>query len=109
MLKIMKYLKKSAVSVIAIIALLLVQALCDISLPDYTSKIVNVGIQQGGVENAVPEAIKEDELKKLLMFVDDNKQDDLKNAYSLVKSDDKNNKNYDKYVEKYPELKNKNI
>lgn len=109
MLKIMKYLKKSAVSVIAIIVLLLVQALCDISLPDYTSKIVNVGIQQGGVENAVPEVIKEDELKRLLMFVDNNKQDDLKNAYSLVKSDDKDNENYDKYVEKYPELKNKNI
>ena len=47
MLKIMKYLKKSAVSVVAIIILLLVQALCDISLPDYTSKIVNVGNTAG--------------------------------------------------------------
>ena len=88
MLKIMKYLKKSAVSVVAIIVLLLVQALCDISLPDYTSKIVNVGIQQGGIENAVPEVIKENELKRLLMFVDDNKRDTVEDSYTLVKSGD---------------------
>ena len=109
MLKIMKYLKKSAVSVVAVIVLLLVQALCDISLPDYTSKIVNVGIQQGGIENAVPEVIKENELKRLLMFVDDNKKDTVEDSYTLVKSGDTSDEKYDEYVEKYPELETENV
>ena len=109
MLKIMKYLRKSAVSVVAIIVLLLVQALCDISLPDYTSKIVNVGIQQGGIENAVPEVIKENELKRLLMFVDDNKKDTVEDSYTLVKSGDTSDEKYDEYVEKYPELETENV
>lgn len=109
MLKIMKYLKKSAVSVVAIIILLLVQALCDISLPDYTSKIVNVGIQQGGIENAVPEVIKENELKRLLMFVDNDGKDAVEDAYTLVKSGDTSDKNYNEYVEKYPKLETENV
>ena len=109
MLKIMKYLKKSAVSVVAIIVLLLVQALCDISLPDYTSKIVNVGIQQGGIENAVPEVIKENELKRLLMFVDDDKKDTVENAYTLVESGNTSDEKYDEHVEKYPKLETENV
>lgn len=109
MLKIMKYLKKSAVSVVAIIILLLIQALCDISLPDYTSKIVNVGIQQGGIENAVPEVIKENELKRLLMFVDNDDKDTVEDAYTLVKSGDTSDENYDEYVEKYPKLETENV
>lgn len=109
MLKIMKYLKKSAVSVLAIVILLLVQALCDISLPDYTSKIVNIGIQQGGIENAVPEVIKENELKRLLMFVDDDKKDTVENAYTLVESGNTSDEKYDEYVEKYPKLETENV
>ena len=109
MLKIMKYLKKSAVSVVAIIILLLIQALCDISLPDYTSKIVNVGIQQGGIENAVPEVIKENELKRLLMFVDNDDKDAVEDAYTLVKSGDTSDENYNEYVEKYPKLETENV
>ena len=46
MIKLMKYLKKSAGYIVLIIALLFLQAYCDLSLPDYTSKIINVGIQQ---------------------------------------------------------------
>lgn len=109
MLKIIKYLKKSAVSVIAIIILLLIQALCDISLPDYTSRIVNIGIQQGGIENSVPEVIKEDELKKLLMFVKKEEQKTVENSYTLIKSGDTKNENYENYLKEYPNLKNKDI
>ena len=54
----MKYLKKSAGYVVLIIALLFLQAYCDLSLPDYSSKIVNVGIQQSGIEDSVPEKIR---------------------------------------------------
>ena len=55
MLKILKYLRKTWVSVIVIVALLCVQAASDLALPDYTSKIVNTGIQQGRIETAIPE------------------------------------------------------
>ncbi|HHX57031.1 MAG TPA: ABC transporter ATP-binding protein, partial [Clostridiales bacterium] len=65
MLKIIKFLKKSWAYVLLIVALLIVQAMCDLSLPGYTSDIVNIGIQQGGVEEGVPEAISESEYQKL--------------------------------------------
>ena len=58
MLKVLKNLKESWLSVIIIILLLIVQAACDLTLPDYTSKIVNVGIQNGGIEEVAPEMIR---------------------------------------------------
>ena len=57
MLKLMKYLKGSVKSIFLIILLLVLQAFCDLSLPSYTSNIVNIGIQQGGVDSHVPEVI----------------------------------------------------
>jgi len=55
MFKLFKNLKSSAFTVIAIIMLLCIQATADLALPDYTSRIVNVGIQAGGIENVAPE------------------------------------------------------
>ena len=57
MLRVFRYLKSSIFSVLAVILLLVVQAYLDLTLPDYTSKIVNVGVQQGGIENAAIEEI----------------------------------------------------
>ena len=54
MLKVLKNLKKSIISVVIIILFLCIQAWADLTLPDYTSKIVNIGIQQGGIENVSP-------------------------------------------------------
>ena len=71
MIKLMKYLKKSAGYVILIIALLFLQAYCDLSLPDYTSKIVNVGIQQKGIEDGVPDTIRKESMEHLLLFLDE--------------------------------------
>ena len=59
MIKLMKYLKKSAGYIVLIIGLLFLQAYCDLSLPDYTSKIINVGIQQGGIPDGVPEKMRQ--------------------------------------------------
>lgn len=70
MLKIFRYLKSSFISVLAIILLLVVQAILDLTLPDYTSKIVNVGVQQGGIDSAAIEKIGEDSYKKLTLFLD---------------------------------------
>ena len=59
MLKLVKYLKSSIGPILLVVALLVVQAMCDLALPEYTSRIVNVGIQQGGIENAVPQVIRQ--------------------------------------------------
>jgi ATP-binding cassette subfamily B protein len=69
MFKILKNLKGSALIITTIIALLFLQAFCDLSLPAYTSDIVNIGIQQGGIEDAVPTDIRQSELEKLKFFM----------------------------------------
>ena len=81
MLKLMKYLKKSVGSIVLIIGLLFLQAYCDLSLPDYTSKIINVGIQQKGIEDGVPEKIRESSLKNLELFMSGEDITEISNAY----------------------------
>ena len=81
MLKVFKYLKSSIFSVLAVILLLFVQAYLDLTLPDYTSKIVNVGVQQGGIENAAIETIGEDTLNKLALFMDSKDKKYILNHY----------------------------
>ncbi|MDE7301778.1 MAG: ABC transporter ATP-binding protein/permease [Oscillospiraceae bacterium] len=68
MIKMLKYLGKSAAWIPLIVALLIVQAFCDLALPQYTSDIVDVGIQQGGVETAALDEIRGESFEKLLMF-----------------------------------------
>lgn len=84
MLKMIKYMKKSAVSVIAIIALLVIQAVCDLALPDYTSSIVNVGIQQHGIENAVPEVISKGDLDNLFIFMNSEDKNKVLDNYTYL-------------------------
>lgn len=74
-------------AMIAILAVLMVQAYCDLSLPGYTSDIVNVGIQQGGVDEKIPDAIAETDMEKLLVFVDSKDIETVKGAYELKKAD----------------------
>lgn len=81
MLKLMKYLKKSVGSIVLIIGLLFLQAYCDLSLPDYTSKIINVGIQQKGIEDGVPEKIRESSLENLQRFMSQEDKTEISNAY----------------------------
>ena len=73
-------------SLLAIIAVLFIQAYCDLSLPAYTSDIVNVGIQQGGIEDQVPEALSADEMEKLLLFVPEEDQGTVLDAYETDSS-----------------------
>ena len=107
MLKVLKYLKKSWVSVVAIILLLCLQAYTDLALPDYTSKIVNVGIQQGGIEDAVPEAIRSSQMENLLIFTNEDSQ--ILNDYTLLEKDSMEEKEYEEKVEEYPVLENEAI
>ena len=82
MIKLMKYLKKSAGYVALIIALLFLQAYCDLSLPDYTSKIVNIGIQQKGIEDGVPEKIRKTSMDALELFMSQEDISELETAYT---------------------------
>ena len=70
MIKMFHYMKERWYYLVMIIALLFVQAFCDLSLPDYTSKIINVGIQQKGIEDGVAESIREETMKHLQIFLD---------------------------------------
>ena len=76
-----KYAAEHWKALIAIIVILFIQAYCDLSLPSYTSDIVNVGIQQGGIEDQIPEAVSADEMEKLLLFVPAGDQDTVLDAY----------------------------
>ena len=84
MLKVLKNLKKSLVAVIIIVILLCVQASTDLALPDYTSKIVNEGIQSGGILNAVPDVIAKEDMDAMLIFTD--KDEEILENYTLVGS-----------------------
>lgn len=105
MTKVLKYLKPFTLSLILVIGLLVVQATCDLSLPDYTSNIVNVGIQQNGIENAVPTVIREKELNKLMIFMNDKQKQEVEKSYDLIEKSNLSKDEYDKYVKKYPLLK----
>lgn len=102
MLKILKNLKQSWLVVIIIIMLLCVQATADLNLPDYTSKIVNVGIQQKGIQNSAPEAISKQTLEKVLLL---SKEDEfILQNYTVFSKDNLTEKQYNKYLKKYPKL-----
>ena len=97
MLKVLKNLKKSWGTVIIIVILLCVQATTDLALPDYTSKIVNVGIQYGGIEEAIPEVISDEMMEDLLFFTEDD--DQILENYDLVEENP--NSDQEKTIKKY--------
>ena len=86
--KLFKYLKQHAAIVLAIIVVLVVQALCDLSLPTYTSDIVNVGIQQGGIDTTIPEQIGKSDLENLLLLVPQEDAETVQDAYREGTKDD---------------------
>jgi ATP-binding cassette subfamily B protein len=88
------------------IALLFAQANFDLALPDYLSRIVNTGIQQGGIENAVPQAIRQSEMDHVLTFILSNEKDSVLANYTLVNKD---SADYEKYIEEYPVLATESV
>lgn len=107
MLKVLKNLKQSWLSVIVIILLLILQARADLALPDYTSKIVNVGIQQGGIENASPEVIRKQGMDDLLIFTQEDEK--ILENYTLVSKETLSQKDYEKYLKKYPAIETEDL
>jgi ATP-binding cassette subfamily B multidrug efflux pump len=101
MLRLVKYLKPYTLLILLTIALLFVQANADLALPDYLSRIVNNGIQQGGVENAVPEAVRKSTMDKLMIFMSEEDQTLVLDSYLLVEPA---SPEADQYVDRYPVL-----
>ena len=106
MLKLLKFVKPYGLMLLLAIALLFAQANFDLTLPDYLSRIVNTGIQQSGVENAVPQAIRQSEMNRAVLFMSAADKESVLADYRLV---DKNSRDYETYVEKYPVLENQSI
>ena len=104
MLKLIKYLKSSVASILIIVVLLVGQAACDLTLPQYTSNIVNVGIQQGGVENAAPTVIRVSEMNKLFLFMSQAEQDTVLQSYKKLDKADMTAADADKALKKYPQF-----
>ncbi len=99
MIKLAKYTKPYLLMLLLAIVLLFAQANFDLALPDYLSRIVNDGIQQGGVENALPVAIRQSEMNRVVIFLSAEDKASVLAAYSLV---DKNSADYATYVKEYP-------
>ncbi|MDU6262890.1 MAG: ABC transporter ATP-binding protein [Anaerocolumna aminovalerica] len=109
MLKLFKYLKKSIPFIILIFGLLVLQAFCDLSLPTYTSDIVDIGIQQGGVQEVVPVAIRESQMANIIKLLEAEEQETVLNAYTLLSKDNLTKEEFKDYQKKYPILDKENI
>jgi ATP-binding cassette subfamily B protein len=106
MTRILKYIKPFWIFVLAAFLLLSVQAYSDLALPDYMSRIVNVGIQQGGVQNAVPVAVRQSEMNKLVLFMSPADRTGVLNDYTLVTQ---SSPNYATSLKSYPALANEPV
>lgn len=99
--KIFKYLKEYKAFVAGIILLLIVQAYCDLSLPQYMSDIVDIGIQQGGIEHVAPEEMREETMENLCVFLSDEDAETVKDAYRKNEEG-----NYELTLKKKEEIEN---
>src|SRR5512142_1485256 len=106
MLRLFKYLKPFTVMILITIVLLFIQANTDLALPDYMSRIVNNGIQQGGVENAVPAAMRQSQMQRLDIFLTPEVKARVLADYTLVEP---NSPDASKYLALYPALANEPI
>ena len=104
MIKLSKHAKPFLIGIVVVFVLLFVQAMTDLALPDYTSKIVNNGIQQGGIENASPAVIRSREMAVLEIFMTDTQKDLVMKSYKLLDKDKLSSADYKKYKDEYPLL-----
>ncbi len=109
MIKLARYLKPYIGVLIITFMLLFVQGITDLNLPNYMSDIVNVGIQQNGINHATPEAISEDGLSFMTTFMTTEDQADVLSNYQKVSPGDTTNPNYQELLKKYPALENQAI
>jgi ATP-binding cassette subfamily B multidrug efflux pump len=106
MIRLAKYLKPYVPMVLLAIVLLFIQANSDLALPDYLSRIVDIGIQQGGVQNAVPRAIRQSQMDKLTLFMSVADKARVLSDYNLITI---GSPDFARYVQDYPDLANEPI
>ncbi|WP_313233097.1 ABC transporter ATP-binding protein [Tissierella praeacuta] len=109
MLKLFREFKPFTILIIIIIGLLLFQASMELALPDYMSNIVNVGIQQNGIEDIVPKVIRPGELEKVKMFLNEDERNLLYSSYRLINKEDLTEREYKDFVNKYPLLEKEEL
>ncbi|AEV29223.1 ABC-type multidrug transport system, ATPase and permease component [Sphaerochaeta pleomorpha str. Grapes] len=97
MIKLVKYLKPFAIGFLITLAILFVQAICELNLPNLMSDIVNVGLQQNGLEHASPEAISQEGMQLITTFMDSGEKELVSTNYRLVAKDDNS------YAQLYPQ------
>ena len=105
MKKVMSYLKSYGISMLCCFAFLFIQAFCDLSLPNYMSNIVNVGIQQNGIENSAPKALSQNAYTLLSFFMDDSEKQTFSENYKLTSANTADKT----YLDEYPLLKTQDI
>ena len=106
MLRLIKYLKPYIWYILLAVVLLFVMANADLALPDYLSRIVNVGIQQSGIETALPQAARQESMDKYFIFMSVGEKDLVQASYTLI---DSSSADYDVYLSEYPELANQPV
>jgi len=109
MIRLFKEFKPFIVSILIIIALLFLQASTELALPDYMSNIVNVGIQQNGIEDTVPEVMKVDTMDKIKIFLNEDEKNLVDDSYRLINKENLEKDEYEDFLKKYPALKDESL
>lgn len=109
MLRMLKEIKPFIFTILIIVVLLFVQAMAELALPDYMSNIVNVGIQQKGIENAVPDVIRVDRLEKIKAVLRENEEELVTKSYKLLDRGLLSDREYEYYLKKYPSLEKESL
>ena len=108
-MKVFKPLKKMILYLILAILLLVIQAICELNLPSYTSNIINIGIGNKGIESTFPTVLREQEMSKILVNVNHKDEKKILNNYNLISLSSISKKEYLAYKNKYPIIDNENI
>lgn len=109
MIKLLKHLKQFWALLLVILGFLIVQAWADLTLPQYTSDIVNVGIQAGGIENGVPDVIRQSQMEHLMLLMSEEDKQFVEDHYTLLDRDTMDADELQEATEKYPVLTNESV
>lgn len=109
MTRLFKYLKGSMIAILAVLILLVMQAWSDLSLPSLTSDIVNVGIQQNGIDKIAPEAIRQSDMDKVLLFMSNSQKEVFNNNYTLKSKDEVSESEFTTLKDKYDAIQEEAI
>lgn len=108
-MKVFRPLKKMILCLFLTVLLLIVQAICELNLPSYTSNIINIGIGNKGIESMFPMVLREQEMSKILVNVNEEDEKKVLDSYNLISLANISKKEYLVYKNKYPIIDNENI